>query len=73
MDPYSIMMGMIVVLTPIICWVFTRHQPDFRVSWRSWAEEIPNKRYYLHAMGYVVIIRWKSLIVQIDKLHQSTT
>ena len=67
MDPYDIMMGMIVVLTPIICWVFTRHQAGHRVPWRSWADEIHNKRYYLHAMGYIVIIRWKSLT---DKLNE---
>ena len=67
MDPYGIMMGMIVVLTPIICWVFTRHQSEFRVPWRSWAEEIHHKRYYLHAMGYIVIIRWKSIT---DKLNE---
>ena len=67
MDPYEIMMGMIVVLTPIICWFFTRHQSDYRVPWRSWAEEIHNKRYYLHAMGYIVIIRWKAIT---DKLNE---
>ena len=67
MDPYDIMMGLILVLTPIICWVFTRHQPEQRVPWRDWADEIHRKRYYLHAMGYIVIIRWKSLT---DKLNE---
>ena len=67
MDPYEIMMGMIVVLTPIICWYFTRKQKEFRIPWRSWAEEFHNKRYYLHAMGYIVIIRWKAIT---DKLNE---
>ena len=67
MDPYEIMMGMIVVLTPIICWYFTRQQREFRVPWRSWAAEFHEKRYYLHAMGYIVIIRWKSIT---DKLNE---
>ena len=67
MEPYDIMMGMILVLTPIICWYFTRHQAEHRIPWRKWGEEFHNKRYYLHAMGYVVIIRWKSIT---DKLNE---
>ncbi|MEK9651406.1 MAG: hypothetical protein VW102_04335 [Poseidonia sp.] len=67
MDPYEIMMGMIVVLTPIICWFFTRRQTEFRIPVRKWAEEFHNKRYYLHAMGYIVIIRWKAIT---DKLNE---
>ena len=67
MDPYEIMMGMILVLTPIICWFFTRSQTDHRIPVRKWAEEFHNKRYYLHAIGYIVIIRWKSIT---DKLNE---
>ena len=67
MDPYEIMMGMILVLTPVICWYFTRHQPGERIPWRAWAQEFHDKRYYLHAMGYIVIIRWKSIT---DKLNE---
>ena len=67
MDPYEIMMSMILVLTPIICWFFTRTQTEHRIHWRKWAEEFHNKRYYLHAMGYIVIIRWKSIT---DKLNE---
>ena len=67
MDPYEIMMGMILVLTPVICWFFTRHQANERIPWRQWADEFHNKRYYLHAMGYIVIIRWKALT---DKLNE---
>ena len=67
MEPYDIMMYMIVFLTPIICWFFTRSQSEYRVPWRSWAQEFHDKRYYLHAMGYIVIIRWKSIT---DKLNE---
>ena len=67
MEPYDIMMGMIFVLTPIICWYFTRTQKEFRIPLREWAKEFHEKRYYLHAMGYIVIIRWKSIT---DKLNE---
>ena len=60
-------MSMILVLTPIICWYFTLHQKGHRLHWREWAKEFHEKRYYLHAMGYVVIIRWKSIT---DKLNE---
>ena len=67
MDPYEIMMGMILVLTPIICWFFTRTQKEHRTPWRegsSVSHEIPLP---IHAMGYIVIIRWKSIT---DKLNE---
>lgn len=67
MEPYGIMMGMILFLTPIICWFFTRSQREYRIPWRSWAKEIHEKRYYLHALGYVVIIRWKAIT---DRLNE---
>ena len=67
MDPYEIMMSMILVLTPIICWFFTRTQKEHRTPWRQWATEFHEKRYYLHAMGYIVIIRWKAIT---DKLNE---
>ena len=66
MDPYEIMMSMILVLTPIICWFFTRsNRAPYPLE--KWADEFHNKRYYLHAMGYIVIIRWKSIT---DKLNE---
>lgn len=67
MDPYDIMMGLILVLTPVICWFFTLHDKGMRTPIRSWGEVIHNQRYYLHAMGYIVIIRWKSIT---DKLNE---
>ena len=73
MEPYDVMRIMIVVLTPIICWYFTRHQPGERVPLRKWAEEFHNKRYYLHAIGYVVIIRWKSITDKLNEPMKSRT
>jgi hypothetical protein len=61
MDPYGIMVGLILVLTPMICWIFTRHEKEMRTPMRRWAEVIHNQRYYLHAMGYIIIIRWKAI------------
>ena len=61
MDPYGIMMGLILVLTPIICWFFTLHDQNMRTPLGKWAEVIHDQRYYLHAMGYIVIIRWKAI------------
>ena len=73
MDPYEIMMSMILVLTPIICWFFTRRQREHRVPWRRWAEEFHNKRYYLHAMGYIVIIRWKAITDNLNEPMKART
>ena len=61
MDPYGIMMGLILVLTPIICWFFTLHDKSMRTPLGKWAEVIHDQRYYLHAMGCIVIIRWKAI------------
>ena len=61
MDPYGIMMGLILVLTPIICWFFTLHDKEMRTPVGKWAEVIHNQRFYLHAMGYIIIIRWKAM------------
>lgn len=67
MDLYIIMGGMILVLTPVICWLFTRQQSEHRVPFKSWFSEFKQKRYYLHALGYVVIIGWKAMT---DKLNE---
>jgi hypothetical protein len=67
MEPYTIMMLMIVILTPIICWLFTRHRPDMRVPWRQWARTFHDKRYYVHALGYIAIIKWKKITDTINE------
>ena len=67
MDPYDIMMGLILFLTPIICWFFTRQDTAHRVPFKDWARVFHEQRYYLHVMGYVVMIRWKSIT---DRLNE---
>ena len=67
MSPYSIMMGLILILTPLICWLFTLGCKESRTPFSKMAEEIHNKRYYLHALGYIFIIKWKALT---DKLNE---
>ena len=67
MEPYSIMLLLIVVLTPIICWLFTLHRPEMRIPWREWSRTFHEKRYYLHALGYIVIIKWKAITDTINE------
>jgi len=67
MEPYSIMLMMIIVLTPIICWLFSFHRPDMRTPWRQWSSVFHEKRYYLHALGYIVIIKWKAITDTINE------
>ena len=67
MDPSQIMIGLILVLTPIICWLFTSHDVSMRTPFRKWWQVIRSQRYYLHIMGYLVILIWKLLT---DKLNE---
>jgi len=67
MEPYTIMLLMIVVLTPVICWLFSLHRPEMRVPWREWSRTFHEKRYYLHALGYIVIVKWKEIT---DKINE---
>ena len=59
MSPYWVMMGMILFLTPIICWFFSRDQRETCVSMNDLFTEIGEKRYYLHVSGYLLIFVWK--------------
>ena len=61
MSPWSIMMGIILLMTPFICWVFTLHNKESRTPLRSILQMIHDQRYYLHALGYLVIIEWKGI------------
>ena len=67
MEPYTIMILMIVILTPIICWLFTRHRPEMRVPWRPWARTFHDKRYYVHALVSIAIIKWKKITDTINE------
>ena len=59
MSPWTIMMGLVLLLTPVICWVFTLHAPETRTKLNRIGQLIHEQRYYLHAIGYLVIIKWK--------------
>ncbi len=61
MSPWTIMMGLVLLLTPVICWVFTLHAPETRTKLSRIGQVIHDQRYYLHAVGYLVIIKWKGI------------
>ena len=72
-SPYWVMMGLIVGLTPIICWVFTRNQRDTCVPMNEVFTEIQNKRYYLHISGYLIIFVWKMVTDGLNEPIKTTT
>ena len=61
MSPYTIMMILVVFFTPVVCWLFSISQREHRVAVSMWAKEFHDKRYYLHAFGYVIIVKWKEM------------
>ncbi len=61
MSPYTVMMILVVLFTPVVCWLFSIKQKNHRVPFYMFAKEFHEKRYYLHALGYLVIIRWKGI------------
>jgi len=58
--PYTVMMGLILVLTPLVCWAFSLKAKDSRTPFGKMAEVIHKNRYYLHIFGYAIIIKWKA-------------
>ncbi|RZD42112.1 MAG: hypothetical protein CXT70_03325 [Methanobacteriota archaeon] len=38
-----------------------------RIPWREWSRTFHEKRYYLHALGYIVIIKWKAITDTINE------
>jgi hypothetical protein len=67
MNPWIIMMGMIILLTPVICYIFSLNQKSSRLAPRKWVQTIREQRYYIHAIGYIVIINWKGIT---DRLNE---
>ena len=61
MSPYAVMMGLILVLTPVICWLFTLGREHTRTPLGKTLGVIHENRYYLHILGYLFIIKWKQL------------
>lgn len=72
MSPWTIMMGMILLLTPVICYIFSLNQKSSRLPFGKWVQTIHEQRYYIHAMGYIVIINWKGLTDRLNEPIKST-
>ena len=72
MSPWTIMMGMILLLTPVICYIFSLNQKSSRLAFGKWFQTIHEQRYYIHAMGYIVIINWKGLTDRLNEPIKST-
>ena len=61
MSPWTVMMSIVLILTPVICWGFTLNAPENRTPLRKIVDVIHKQRYYLHAEGYLIIIEWKGI------------
>lgn len=61
MSPVIVMTGMILFLTPVICWLFSINHKESRLKYDTWFQTINKHRYYFHILGYIVIIWWKNL------------
>ena len=72
MNPWIIMMGMIILLTPVICYIFSLNQKSSRLAPRKWVQTIREQRYYIHAIGYIVIINWKGITDRLNEPIKST-
>ena len=73
LNPYWTMMGIILILTPLTCWLFTLNQKERRTPFSKMASVIHEKRYYLHVMGYIVIIKWKSMTDNLNEPMKNST
>ena len=67
------MMYMILVLTPILCWLFTRNQRSTCVPMNQIFNEIGGNRYYNHAFGYLAIFVWKKVTDGLNEPIKTTT
>jgi len=72
MSPWTIMMSMILLLTPVVCYIFSLNQKSSRLPFGKWIQTIHEQRYYIHAMGYIVIINWKGLTDRLNEPIKST-
>ena len=72
MSPWTIMMSMILLLTPVVCYIFSLNQKSSRLPFGKWVQTIHEQRYYIHAMGYIVIINWKGLTDRLNEPIKST-
>ena len=73
MSPYWVMMGLILLFTPILCWLFTLNQRDSCVPMKHFFTEIGDKRYYIHMFGYLAIFVWKKVTDGLNEPIKTTT
>ena len=73
MSPYWVMMGLILILTPIICWLFSRNHCESRVPMNQFFNETREKKYYLHVMGYLAIFIWKKVTDGLNEPIKTST
>jgi len=73
MSPYWVMMGLIFFLTPIICWLFSRNHTESRVPLKRTFNEMWDKKYYLHVMGYLAIFIWKKVTDGLNEPIKTST
>ncbi len=71
--PYVTMMSIILVLTPLLCWYFTRNHTDSRVPMNRVYSEVKKHRYYLHISGYLLIILWKKFTDTLNEPIKTST
>ena len=73
LNPYWVMMGIILILTPLTCWLFTLNQKERRTPTGKILGIIHQQRYYLHILGYLVIIKWKGLTDDLNEPMKAVT
>ena len=73
MSPYWVMMGLIFFLTPITCWLFSRNHTESRVPLKRTFNEMWDKKYYLHVMGYLAIFIWKKVTDGLNEPIKTST
>lgn len=73
MSPWTVMMSIVLILTPVICWGFTLNAPENRTPLRKIVDVIHKQRYYLHAVGYLIIIEWKGITDDLNEPIKAIT
>jgi len=66
MDPWTIMMCVILVFTPFVCLWFSKDAIPQRVQIKDMKSIFIKNKYYLHVAGYFFIIYWKRITDSIE-------
>jgi len=67
MDPWTIMMCVILVFTPFVCLWFSKDAAPQRVQIKDMRSIFIKNKYYLHVAGYFFIIYWKRITDSINE------